>query len=84
MRIKLLRSTTLLFFNLFLAKFYQHAIADVYLHVPRSSSNRLLQNTMDRESGDRVFDFQVCLIVSSFTCPLKYIYNCTLKETYFV
>ena len=36
MRIKLIRSATLLFFHLFLAKFYRHAIADVYLHEPRS------------------------------------------------
>ncbi|CAB3990853.1 Hypothetical predicted protein, partial [Paramuricea clavata] len=58
MRITLLRSATLLFFHLFLTKFYRHANADVYLQIPRSSSNRLLQNGMNRENDDRVLEFQ--------------------------
>lgn len=34
--------------------------ADVYLHMPRGSNDRLNENTANRKNANRVFDSQVC------------------------
>ena len=43
---------------------YQYAKADVYLHTPRGSNNRLNGNGANRRNANRVFDSQVrsCLL----------------------
>ena len=34
--------------------------ADVYLHMPRGSNNRLNEKSANRKNANRVFDSQVC------------------------
>jgi hypothetical protein len=44
---------------LILLVFYQYALADIYLHIPRGSNNRLSGERQNRLNGNRVFDSQV-------------------------
>ena len=43
--------------------------ADVYMHNPRGSNNRLNERSANRNNGNRMFDSQVRLHVSSVTKP---------------
>ena len=45
--------------SLILLVFYEYALADVFLHIPRGSNNRLSGEKTDRLNDNRVFDSQV-------------------------
>ena len=53
------RPPVLYLLSLILAIFHQYTNADVYLHVPRGSNNRLSGDKANRRNNDRVFDSQV-------------------------
>ena len=59
MGVYLAKSSTLCLLLSILAIFYQYTNADVYLHVPRGSNNRLSEEKANRRKDDRVFDSQV-------------------------
>ena len=52
--------------------------ADVYMHNPRGSNNRLNERSANRNNGDRMFDSQVYFVLMflwSFHLEYKYSYN---------
>jgi hypothetical protein len=51
---------------LVLAMLYVCAQADVYLHHPRGSNNRLNERSANRNNANRLFDSQVCLFLCLF------------------
>ena len=53
------RPPAIYFLSLILLVFYQYALADIYLHIPRGSNNRLSGERQNRLNGNRVFDSQV-------------------------
>ena len=48
--------------------------ADVYLHSPRGSNNRLNEKSANRKNANRVFDSQVCVQNSVFFLYLGTLY----------
>lgn len=46
---------------------FGQCFADIYLHIPRGSNNRLNEKTGNRKNANRVFDSQVKKNVIYFT-----------------
>lgn len=44
--------------------------ADVYMHYPRGSNNRLNENSANRKNANRLFDSQVSFLLMSFVSEL--------------
>ena len=40
------------------------AFGDVYMHSPRGSNNRLNERSANRNNGNRLFDSQVCGLIT--------------------
>ena len=59
----------------------QSITADVYLHVPRGSNNRLNENTANRNNANRMFDSQVSFFFSVYS-GFKGVHHLSYKQTY--
>ena len=59
----------------------QSITADVYLHVPRGSNNRLNENTANRNNANRMFDSQVRLFFLVYS-GFKRVHYLSYKQTY--